>query len=259
MATPGSLYPPPTTPTSDFAYVITNCAKAKVKWEVEKCFIWHGDWASCVPDEEDEEIIGDLQSEDGHGHLPLKFPGPLPDHFGASVVCYSRQNPDGFKYEVINSAVNDPKQSIAFAIRLVVGNHPQALPMTGNELCIFLQMTGFFNPTYRYQAVEKYLASNEGYVADRSKHIFCNNAAVSEDDEEIRIVKFVVGRADPLIDSMSFFLPLWLEAHRFHDVLRRNLDIERKKARFRKEFAFETERIARTSAYLMQVKKRALQ
>ncbi|KAI3546191.1 hypothetical protein CABS01_16244 [Colletotrichum abscissum] len=205
MATPGSLYPPPTTPTSDFAYVITNCAKAKVKWEVEKCFIWHGDWAPC----EDEEIIGDLQSEDGHGHLPLKFPGPLPDHFGASVVCYSRQNPDG--------------------------------------------------SNYRYKAVDNYLARNEGYVADRSKHIFCNNAAVSEDDEEIRIVKFVVGQADPLIDSMSFFLPLWLEAHQFDNVLRRDRDIERKKARYRKEFTFETERVARTSAYLMQLKKKALQ
>ncbi|KAK1463078.1 hypothetical protein CMEL01_13147 [Colletotrichum melonis] len=203
MATPGSLYPPPTTPTSDFAYVITNCAKAKVKWELR----------SASSGTEDEEIIGDLQSEDGHGHLPLKFPGPLPDHFGASVVCYSRQNPDGSEYEVINSAVNDPKQRIAFSIRLVVGYHPQALPMT----------------------------------------------AVSEDDEEIRIVKFVVGQADPLIDSMSFFLPLWLEAHQFDDVLRRDRDIERKKSRYRKEFSFETERVARTSAYLMQLKKKALQ
>ncbi|KAK1714939.1 hypothetical protein CaCOL14_000014 [Colletotrichum acutatum] len=207
MATPGSLYPYPTTPTSDFAYVITNCAKAKVKWEVEKCFIWHG---------------------------ALQFPGPLPDHFGASVVCYSRQNPDGFKYEVINSVVNDPKQRIAFAIRLVVGNHQQVLPMTGNELCIFLQMTGFFNPVYRYQAVVNYLARTEGYVADRSKYIFCNNAAVSEDDEDIRIIKFVVGQADPLIDSTSFSLPLWLEAHQFDDVLRRDRDIERKKARLGK-------------------------
>lgn len=103
------------------------------------------------------------------------------------------------------------------------------------------------------------MARTEGYVANRSKHIFCNNAAVSGDDKEMRIIKFVVGEANPLTDSISFFLRLWLEAHRFDNVLRQDRDIERKKARFKKRFIFKTESNARTSVYLLQLKEKLLQ
>ncbi|KXH57517.1 hypothetical protein CSAL01_08750 [Colletotrichum salicis] len=231
------VIPLPVTPTADFAYVISDCSEAAAN-----------------SNKRDEAIVNTLESEEDHRHLPLEFPGPFPDHFGVSVIDYFRQGPYAFEYEVINAAVNAPDQRVALAIRLVVGDDEKAFPISGHELRVFLQLTGFFNYDHRQKTfAAAWLNSDEDYIPSRSSHIYCNNATVPGDDFAVRIIKFVVGQADPFISVAH--LHFWLEIHQFQDVLRRDKNIMRKELRFEDDFTLEPERIARTLKYFREVKQ----